>query len=122
MKPAPAPVAVTRFVFHHKELHPYDVQSFSDNKKLWRVLLTKGFNVNLHKDEIVRIEAVDDIKDYRTWFDSTGKHSTVAKFIDFKDPFVRLHVFDGNLITLSVHKLSEVDKRHLQKIVHPKQL
>ncbi len=54
----------------------------------------------------------------RKWTDSTGKFTTEAGFVDFKDGQVQLKKKDGKTITIPIEKLSEVDRNYLQKQVH----
>ena len=111
------PESDPRFIFHHAETHPYQVVSFADNKEAWRALLTKGWHVRLAKDEIIRIEPVDDPKDYRSWIDATGKYSVVARYKALEDSVLHLQKFDGDAVALPLDRLSIVDRRHVQAIV-----
>ena len=50
-------------------------------------------------------------KAYRTWTDSTGKHSTEAAFVSLEDGKVRLRKRDGKGIVVPMVRLSEADQR-----------
>lgn len=73
------------YLFHHTKHVPFEVVSFKEEDDDWKLLLTKGFEVRVHKDAICRIERVHDPKAFRKWHDS-GDHALVAKFVSFKEP------------------------------------
>ncbi|HET6879068.1 MAG TPA: SHD1 domain-containing protein [Pirellulales bacterium] len=52
----------------------------------------------------------------RTWLDVTGKHRTVAKFLELKDGRVRLKKTDGKTISLPLEQLSEADRQYVQDL------
>lgn len=106
-----------RFIFHHTAFEPYEVVDFDDNEEYWQSLLTKRFRVNLRKTDIVRIEPVDDPMERRTWIDSTGKFSTVAKFVDLERSKVNLLTVDEQTLSVPLRRLSNVDQRHVRKIL-----
>ncbi|WP_246146809.1 SHD1 domain-containing protein [Rubripirellula lacrimiformis] len=60
---------------------------------------------------------MDDAIDFRTWIDSTGKHSTVAKYLELKVPSVVLEKLDGDRVKLRIDRLSNYDKKYLQSTV-----
>jgi hypothetical protein len=47
----------------------------------------------------------------RKWTDSTGKYTVEAELIDHKDGKVRLKKADGDIIVLSIERLSEADQK-----------
>jgi formylglycine-generating enzyme required for sulfatase activity len=51
----------------------------------------------------------------RTWTDSTGTYTIEAEFLDFKDGKVRLRKPDGKQITLPIGKLSDADRRFVER-------
>lgn len=106
----------TVYRFHDIDLGPYQVTSFDDNKANWKCLLASGFRVNLAKERIIRIEAVVDPFDFRTWFDRSGEFSIVAKFVDKDEETVTLERMDERQIIVQISRLSEVDIDHLKKI------
>ena len=109
-----------KFNFHHAKQDPYIVADFTDNKDQWECLLAKGFKVNLKKDVIIRIEPIEDPTELRTWKDSTGEHSIVARYHAFTDPTVELVNMTSKLIKINVHILSNYDQQHLyNKVLHP---
>lgn len=114
--PATVP-ADLRYIFHHVALDPYDVATFASNGEYWRVLLAKGFHVNVRQVDIVRIEPAEDLKDFRTWIDKTGKFSTVAKFVNLDGRRLTLSVFEGGQVSLNANQLSLHDQKQLRRIV-----
>ena len=50
----------------------------------------------------------------RTWTDVTGRHSTEADFVDFKDGKVRLRKTNGTVVTVLLKTLSSVDQRYVR--------
>jgi hypothetical protein len=50
----------------------------------------------------------------RTWTDVTGRHSTEADFVDFKDGKVRLRKTGGTVISVRLERLSSVDQRYVK--------
>lgn len=50
-------------------------------------------------------------KAYRTWTDSTGKHSTEAAFVSLEEGKVHLRKRDGKKIVVPIVRLSEADQR-----------
>lgn len=103
--------------FHHEELHPYDVFSFEDNERYWRVLLTKDFFVNLPKKDIARVEPVNCPTGFRTWADQTGRYSTVAKYVQYKKPYVQLVTPAERKVVVKEDELNELDQERLQEII-----
>ena len=116
-KPVEKATDPPKFIFHHRAFEPYEVIDFDDNEEYWHSLLTKRFRVNLRKTDIVRIEPVDDPMELRTWIDSTGKFSTVAKFLDLERSKVNLLTIDEQSISVPLRRLSDVDQRHVRKIL-----
>jgi hypothetical protein len=111
----PAEVIKIRYVFHHKEFNPYMVEDFEDNDTFWYAKLAlKSHSVNLKKDDIVRIEAKVDSKDYRTWYDTTGRFAVVAKTNDATDASVTLQTKDSRRMEVLLEKLSNVDREHVR--------
>ena len=106
-----------RYKFHHKQSHPYEVAVFEDRDVYWRVLLPKGFYINLRKTDIVRIEPVGRVTGYRTWVDKTGQYSTVAKYVRYEQPLVQLSKPDGQLLSLAPDALAEADFGALKQLV-----
>lgn len=108
--------AEANYSFHHIKHSPYEVDKFESNNDHWHVLLAKGLTVNLAKKYIVRIEPIGDLQGYRTWIDSTGKFSMVAKFFRYKSNLVALELLDGKRMQIQMENLSETDQKHLQEI------
>lgn len=119
-KPPAYTAQPAKFEFHHTKLSPYLVASFEDGGKDWKSLLAKGFNVNLQKDVIVRIEPIEDATDYRTWYDVSGEHSVVARYDTYIAPTVKLIDMAENEVPINANSLSEYDQKHIYyKILHP---
>ena len=53
----------------------------------------------------------------RTWVDGTGKHRTVAKFVELKDGRVRLLRTNGKTISLPLDQLSEADQQYVKQLI-----
>ena len=50
----------------------------------------------------------------RTWTDSTGQHQTEAEFVECRDGQVQLRKADGQIVILSLDKLSAADRSFVQ--------
>lgn len=105
-----------KYDFHHVDHDPYQAVSFTDVDKSWRLLTTRDNHIRIPKSKIVRIEPISDERDYRTWIDSSGRFSTVAKYIELKMPLVELEKLEGRRINLPVARLSEVDQEYIRQI------
>ncbi len=53
----------------------------------------------------------------RTWSDSTGKYTTEAQFVEFKDGKVQLRKRDGTVVFLPVERLSQADKDYVNDLI-----
>lgn len=51
----------------------------------------------------------------RIWTDSTGRHTTDAEFVEFKDGMVTLRKPDGNTVSLPIERLTEKDQEYVRK-------
>ncbi len=51
----------------------------------------------------------------RTWSDSTGRYQTEAAMVDYADGKVRLRKTDGQILAVSVSKLSRADQRYIRQ-------
>lgn len=110
------------YLFHHTTHTPFEVVSFKEVDEDWKIMLTKGFEVRVHKKDVCRIEPVHDPNDFRMWHDAGG-HTLVAKFVSFKEPNVTLESINGKRVTFDVHKLSHHDQLVLYyEILHPEKL
>jgi len=77
-----------------------------------RGLLSVGYLILLFVAANTSIAAQpNSSKAYRTWTDSTGKHSTEAAFVSLEDGKVRLRKRDGKEIVVPIVRLSEADQR-----------
>ena len=104
------------FLFHHVKFNPYKAVSFTDEKTTWRLYTPKRTHIQIAKERIVRIEPVDP-KNFRTWIDSTGTYSTVARYETFDEPDLELTKLHGDRIRLDVRRLSLPDKLHVKALV-----
>ena len=52
---------------------------------------------------------------FRNWVDKSGKHSTVAKFVDMLDDTIRLQKPDGKISALKLQDLSKFDQQYIDK-------
>ena len=104
-----------KYKFHHSEHDPYLAVSFTDSDKSWRLYTPRANHIRLAKSKVVRIEPIDDVHGFRTWMDSTGRFSTVAKFHDLQEHQVKLEKLTGRLIRLPVERLSDVDKNFVRR-------
>lgn len=95
---------------------PRPVLDFTDNGKFWRVQRPANSEANFPKDLVARIEPTKDLKERRTWIDSTGKFSTVARFVSKDDKSVLLRQLDGKESRLQFSQLSSVDREFLNKL------
>jgi hypothetical protein len=102
-----------RYEFHHIEHDPYLALSFTEIDRSWRLETRDQLFIRLPKDKIVRIEAILDPRDFRTWIDSTGRFSVVAKFMEQLESKVRLSKLNDSLLEVGLDKLSEVDRDHV---------
>lgn len=107
-----------RFTLHHDTLHPYEAVDLLDNDEYWRILLSKGWFLNLDKKHIVRVEPIECPTDYRTWVDASGQFSIVAKLGKIKKPYVQLVSITGRTHAVNADKLSDVDRRFLTSLLH----
>jgi hypothetical protein len=57
------------------------------------------------------------LREFREWKDDNGKHSILAKFIDYKAGNVTLQQIGGSTITVRMARLSKDDQRRIQAIV-----
>ncbi|QDV54185.1 YHYH domain-containing protein [Rosistilla oblonga] len=105
-----------KYLFHHVRLHPYEVSEFEENGVFWKVSLASGYNVNLRKSDIVRIDSVDPM-DFRTWVDASGRFSTIAKYVDLQSRTLQLdrHSESGRL-RIPLNRISKFDQAHVHKI------
>lgn len=75
------------------------------------------------QDEVKDLEAEKSLVDpenkieevERIWFDSTGKYSVRAKYVESKDGKVTLEKLDGSTVELDVAKLSDSDQKWLRE-------
>ena len=104
------------YLFHHVDHVPYKAVSFEDIKDTWRLLMPNGSHIRLSKSRIVRIEPINDKKKYRTWIDSTGTHSVVAKYIDTPVPKVELEKLSSVHVQVDLSKLSGYDQEFALKL------
>ncbi len=58
-----------------------------------------------------------DVQEYRTWTDSTGRHTTEAVMIDFARGEVHLQKRDGQIVRLTIGKLSKADQKFVREEV-----
>lgn len=106
-----------RFTLHHSTLHPYEAVELLDNEEYWRILLAKGWYINLNKSRIVRVEPIECPTEYRTWVDASGAFSLVAKLEKAKKPYVQLTSINGRTHSVNADKLSDVDRRYLKSLL-----
>jgi endonuclease YncB( thermonuclease family) len=98
-----------RYLFHDRERPPFEVSEFENNGEQWRVSLVTGVHLNLLKSRIVRIECILDPRDYRTWYDASGRYSIVGKFDGYQENQVALLTIDGRRVRVESRTLSEID-------------
>jgi len=106
-----------RYTLHHDTSHPYEAVELLDNEKYWRILLSKGWYVNLDKDHIVRVEPIECPTDFRSWVDASGAFSIVARLEKVKKPYIQLASINGRTHSVNADKLSDVDRRYLRSLL-----
>jgi len=106
-----------RFVFHHSIYDPIDVSAFVGDGDRWRVFQSndKVFMRYL-KRRIVRMEPVHCPTEYRTWVDTTGSFSSVARFVDYSRPTVTLETYDHRQVHLKFSRLCEHDREVVEEL------
>ena len=102
---------VAKYEFHHVDHDPYLAVSFADAKESWRLLTPRQNHIRIPKAKIVRVEPIDDLRGYRTWIDTTGRFSTVAKFVTRKRELVELERLSGRVIHIPLARLSDYVRR-----------
>lgn len=106
-----------RYTLHHDTLHPYEAVGLLDNERYWRILLPKGWYVNLEKSRIVRIEPIECPTDFRTWVDLSGTFSIVARLEKINNSYIQFTSINGRRHSIKVENLSVVDRRYLQELL-----
>ena len=72
-------------------------------------------NAFAYPAELPSTATADDDSPLRTWSDSTGSYQTEAAMVEYADGKVHLRQRDGQVIAVSVSKLSRADQRYIRQ-------